>query len=173
MTSADWSNCALGLGLAIGCWTDVQHRRVPNALTVPMLVIGLLSAALGLGANDFWTSLASSIVAFGIMIGPFAFNLYKGGDLKLVVAAAAWLTPMETVSAILLGIAFGGMLGIVRLGLSKVAWRHFGATLFVLFLGRHRPDQDLAESSPDGTVAMALAFTAGILLTVQGGVAWQ
>ncbi|MEE2787093.1 MAG: A24 family peptidase [Myxococcota bacterium] len=173
MTSADWSIIALCVGLTIGCWTDVKHRRVPNVLTLPMLGVGLTMAALGFGRHDVWISLQSVMVAFAVMLVPFAMRLYKGGDLKLVVASAAWLTPMESISAILLGIAFGGVLGVVRLGLDRVAWRQLGATLFVLILGRYRPGRDLAIDAADGTVAMALAFSASVMLTVQVGVLWQ
>lgn len=70
--------------------TDLQRRRIPNWLTVPGLLAGLLLHGIVGGLDGFVSSLGGALLWF--VVG-FSFYSKVGGigagDIKLVIAAAA------------------------------------------------------------------------------------
>jgi len=150
----------------------VTTRRIPNALNLAIALIGLTGALLGQSRVDVLTALAAMGTALAVMLVPFAVRLYKGGDLKLVVAASAWLAPMEALWAILLGVVLGGILGLCQLGFRKQNWQGTWATLWLAVMGGKIVDAD-AETGTGKTVPMGVAFGAGILATVHGVTPWH
>ena len=95
----------VGVFAIIAALLDVAHRRIPNTLTYPAILIGLvvnltsgLLAWVGLDIVNRWTgavSPADGLLGFGVcaaigMIG-FAFRGIGGGDAKLLGALGALL----------------------------------------------------------------------------------
>ncbi|MBP0494946.1 prepilin peptidase [Pararoseomonas indoligenes] len=92
-----WADLALGWTLLALAWIDLEHGRLPDVLTLP-LVVGGLGATLAL---EPW---ALTDHAIGAVLGYAAFRLvalaYRawrgreglgGGDAKLLAAAGAWV----------------------------------------------------------------------------------
>ncbi len=160
----------LWIGLLTAAWTDISYRRIPNVLTVTLALTGLGIAALGLGPVDVWTSCLAMITAFAIMAGPFALRIYKGGDLKLVVAAAAWLHPLEAVWAVGLGVVLGGVFGLMqtfsRPGRLRALWTEMW--LIILSAKIKAPDTEDSKS----TVPMGVPFGMGVCAVATGVVPW-
>lgn len=111
----------LGLVLVtvlVAAGTDLWNFRIPNALTIPFLISGLLFHAF-VGQNLGW---AGSLG--GILVGtlPFALVYARGGlgagDLKLLAGVGAWLGPWVTVHVLIIS---GLMTGIYSLVLSRPA----------------------------------------------------
>ena len=155
----------VGLGLAV--WTDVTTRRIPNALNLTLAVTGLVMAIGGVGRVAPLDALSAMGLAFAVMAVPFAVHIYKGGDLKLVVAASAWLTPAEALWAILAGIVLGGLLGLMQTGFRRQGLRQLWTAIYVAVASRELPPAEAAGGT-QGTVPMAVAFAGGILLTIYG-----
>jgi prepilin peptidase CpaA len=84
---------------AIGLVCDLKTRKLPNALTVPALCIGLLyhvSHGFWLGSfsgagSELLFALKGFAVAFSIMFALWILGGIAGGDLKFVVALGCWL----------------------------------------------------------------------------------
>jgi Flp pilus assembly protein protease CpaA len=110
--------------------------------------------------------------AFAIMFVPFAVHLYKGGDLKLVVAASAWLSPGEAAWSIAVGIVLGGVIGMTQIGFQRAAWRRIRSMIWLIFVARQTDAGVDVLSDEKRTVPMAVAFSAGILATVHLGYPW-
>jgi prepilin peptidase CpaA len=110
----------------LGAAFDVRSRRIPNFVTAPAFLAGLL---LHLGI-DGWRGLAASLAA-GSLCGALFLIFYLAGgmgagDVKLVAAAAA-LAGLPNVTALLIFTSLaGGAMGIL---LALVRGR-FKATLF-------------------------------------------
>ncbi|MEJ0019961.1 MAG: A24 family peptidase [Acetobacteraceae bacterium] len=90
-------DCLLGWTLLALAWIDWQHMRLPDPLTLPLLLLGLAAAWL-----DASTTVASSVI--GAVAGYAAlwsiehgYRLVRGheglgrGDAKLFAAGGAWL----------------------------------------------------------------------------------
>ncbi|MBR9835351.1 MAG: prepilin peptidase [Alphaproteobacteria bacterium] len=86
----------LSAGLLVLSWIDLDRFLLPDALTRPLIVLGLAANVL-LGGPVLW-SVAGAVVGYGVIFG---LNLYwrrfRGqegiglGDAKLLAAGGAWL----------------------------------------------------------------------------------
>lgn len=74
-----------GLTLLAAAVTDMHHRRIPNAITLPAIGSGLILTAV-IDWKTFWITLATILVIF--FAGMFGFM--GGGDLKLIMAVVAF-----------------------------------------------------------------------------------
>jgi leader peptidase (prepilin peptidase)/N-methyltransferase len=125
-----WADCVLGWSLLALAWIDWQHMRLPDALTLPLLLAGLAATALiepaemtghALGAALGWAGLRGLGAAYRRLRG------YSGlgeGDAKLLAAGGAWLG-WQALPTVLLLAALGGLLFAVALRLrgGALGWR--------------------------------------------------
>ena len=72
------------------CWTDLRARRIPNALCVLTLALGIAYAAWSGGWAEAGNHAAHAAIALVIGAGLFAMGMIGGGDAKFYAAIAAW-----------------------------------------------------------------------------------
>ncbi len=156
---------ALLLGAAVA---DFRWRRIPNALTIALLLGGAAVSLLDPAAPRF----LSSAAAFGLVFvaGTFAwrFHLCGGGDAKLAAAAATWVGLHRLPAFALATVLAGGALSFACYALSAVnARRAVRANLLAV--------PALGPSSLVGTptagrlsVPYGIAIGAGALYAVLG-----
>jgi prepilin peptidase CpaA len=105
----------LGISLTVfalaGAFSDIRTRRIPNALVLAGLVVALaLRGAMGLTPLLDGLAAAGVALAFGLPL--FALRAFGGGDVKFMVACAAFVgLPVLGLSALFAG-AFGGLLAV-------------------------------------------------------------
>ncbi len=151
-------------GLCAASFSDLVSRRVPNALNFAFAGVGLLGQAATAGLSGVGFGLLGLLVAFVCVIVPFALQIYRGGDAKLVLAMGLWLGPTLVAIAFLAGAVFGGALGLYlaarngHLGLSLSRIRAALTT-------RTAPVVD-PDRTPTQHVPMAPAFAAGAVLAL-------
>ena len=109
--------------------TDVSRHRIPNYITYPGLILGLLWGAAsgglsGLG-NHLLGSLAAAIPLFLMFLG----GSLGGGDVKLMAAVGAILGFPAALNALIASILMGGLCAALILiwqgrlwGLTQYAW---------------------------------------------------
>jgi leader peptidase (prepilin peptidase)/N-methyltransferase len=114
-----WADCMLGWTLLTLAWIDLRHLLLPDAITLPLLVAGLLVS---------WWFEPDQIIdhALGAAAGYLFFRAVAGGyrvlrgrdglgagDAKLLAAAGAWVgwaaLPAVVLAAALLGIAMAAL----------------------------------------------------------------
>ncbi len=104
--------------------TDLLSHRIPNAITIPFLGLGLLAGAWTGG----WQGLGRSAGGIGVaVLLVSAFCLLGGmgwGDLKLCAAVGAWLGPNRMMYALIVTAVAGGVAALVVL-----LWRGAGYKL--------------------------------------------
>jgi leader peptidase (prepilin peptidase)/N-methyltransferase len=103
-----WITCGLGWTLLALGWIDWDHLRLPDALTLPLLLAGL-GAALLLDPAAAPEHAAAAVLGYlalrGLAVGYRALRGREGlgaGDAKLLAAAGAWVG-MEALPAVVLG----------------------------------------------------------------------
>jgi leader peptidase (prepilin peptidase)/N-methyltransferase len=110
-----WAGCVLGWALLALAWIDWDHFRLPDALTLPLIPLGLLvtEAIEPQGIASHAVAAAIGYLAFR-GIGE-AYRWWRGreglgqGDAKLMAAAGAWVG-IDSLSDVLLG---GSLLGLL------------------------------------------------------------
>lgn len=87
---------AVGAFTAAAAVVDIRLHRIPNYLTVPAAVLGLLYHMI-LGENapmSGLTSLAGFAVGFSLLLLPWLLGGGGMGDVKLLAALGSWLGPL-------------------------------------------------------------------------------
>lgn len=166
------------LPAAIGGWTDWRSRRIPNWLTVPTLLAGLvLNAGFG-GWPGAKQALLGLLLGFGLMLPFFAVRALGAGDLKLVTALGAFLGWQRLLAVLFVAVLVAGVMAAVLIVWKRRVKQTAGNIVHLLLalLTLHAPQPDLTLDNPNALkvpfgVAVALAvfvYTAGILW----GVSW-
>ena len=160
---------ALSLALA-GSATDIRSRRIPNSLTLPGILFGLI-LHLFLGG---WTALGLSAVAAVICGGIFLIFWLAGGmgagDVKLMAAVAA-IAGLPHVAYLLIYTALAGGVMAVILAVCRGRLRQTVVNIGALAL-HHRfeglaPHPEFNVSNPRTLrLPYALAIAAGCALTL-------
>jgi len=99
-------------GAALAALNDVVSRRIPNQLVVALALVAVAGAALERGPLAFVIALLLGCAV--LALGTFAFSLriLGGGDVKLIAALAAALTPADAVSFVLITAACGALVAL-------------------------------------------------------------
>lgn len=92
-------------------WCDLAHHIIPEFITVPLLVAGLLWSPI---ESDYWERLAGCFVAGGSMWIAFIvvskmrkIDAFSGGDVALLAVGGAWLgVSITPIFMLLSGLAF-------------------------------------------------------------------
>jgi prepilin peptidase CpaA len=108
-----------GLLAAAGAW-DIQHRRIPNLIPAALAVLFALAAVAG-SFRPLLPHLISFAVAaiFGITL--FYCRFWGGGDAKLLMAIAPFLTPRELLGFFLITGCAGGVIAAASLVKRRLA----------------------------------------------------
>jgi Flp pilus assembly protein protease CpaA len=166
----------LGASL-VAVFTDLRARRIPNLLTLPLFVTGVLQATL-LGG---WSGLSDSLLGSVALALPYLilFVLAGGGagDAKLMGAIGAWLGLMKgavvLASVSLCGVALALLVARARNDLPRVSqWTASLVRSIALDLSARRMPNgvDLGPKEiPDARkMAYAPAIGLGVLLACTG-----
>jgi len=115
----------------IASWTDYRRHRVPNWLNVSIVVLGLGAQVAFFGLAGVKSGLLGMLVGFSMLILLWAMHGMGAGDVKLMVAVGAWLGPVMTFYAVLVGALAGG---VVALGMiaARRSWFQTMANLGLL-----------------------------------------
>lgn len=81
---------------------DWRHRRVPNALSVAGLVVGLTFRIATEGFSGFSDAMGGFAVGFGSLLLVWSMGGGGGGDVKLMGALAVWLGARQTASVLVM-----------------------------------------------------------------------
>ena len=132
-----WASCALGWTLLTLAWIDAQTFRLPDALTLPLILAGLAEAlwlepdALtqrAFGAATGYTAFWALALAYRRLRGREGLGM---GDAKLLAAGGAWVG-LAGLPAVMLTAALGGLAWALRRGrpdpLERVPFGPFLAT---------------------------------------------
>lgn len=103
--------------VAAAAQADVRTRKIPNALTLPALLLGLAVHAAFHGFQGMQSSFAGLAFATLVLLPGWLFRWMGAGDVKLMAAVGAWLAWPQTVIAVLASLVMGGAISLI------VAWR--------------------------------------------------
>jgi prepilin peptidase CpaA len=118
---------AVALATLIAAATDLWRFKVYNALTLPMLAVGLVASGWSGGLAGLGSSLLGASIGLVVLAAFFALGGVGAGDVKLYVAVGAWLGPWPMLqvfaaSALANG-AYAVILSVFYLGTGEAAFR--------------------------------------------------
>ena len=178
MTVFQWG-VVIGASL-LAAVSDLRERRIPNALTFPLLIVGLLWAAWFGGL----AGLAESAGACALLALPYVLLfLFVGGgagDAKLMGAIGAWLGLRNGLTVLACVAIVGGILAIAK-AIARKRLKFVLTSVFVSFYGlilyliTHRTmklaDEQIEIRQPgDLDIPYGVAIFAGVC--AGGGIIW-
>jgi Flp pilus assembly protein protease CpaA len=179
LAACQWG-AVIGASLAAAA-CDVTSRRIPNLLTGPFFLAGLVWAPLAGGLAGLADGLAASILLAAPFIFLFAFAGGGAGDAKLMGALGMWLGLRSGV-AVLLAVVLSGLVLAVAFAVAK-SWLRPAlanvASITRVFVYTAFGNRNLAEARglmPDvkemHTIPYGLAIFAGVCLAGGGIYVW-
>jgi len=133
---------------------DVRARRIPNWITYPLLLIGLIARPADIGLAPL-ASIVAAAVAFALFAA-FALRGWMGmGDAKLAAAIALASGPALATIALWLAFALGAIVGIALLATRRIGRRQpipFGPFLALAGIAAVLVPDQLLEHSPFGVL---------------------
>ena len=153
-----------------GAVYDIRSRRVPNALTGPALLFGLLAHfALG-GVRGLGSAAAAALIAGALFLIFYLAGGMGAGDLKLMMAVAAIAGLPRVADLLVLTAIAGGVLAILvalSRGRLKATLLNVGALLVHHGTAGLRPHPDLnLLNSATLRLPYAVAIATGSALTL-------
>jgi prepilin peptidase CpaA len=148
---------------AVAVCTDMRWRRIPNGLTVPALIAGIIFNVWAHGATD-----GSSVALKGLAVGLvlllplFMLGGMGGGDVKLIACIGAWVGPLRILSIVSYGamICAGVCLVIMMRSEGLSTLKRVGADVRLLLMTRTR----LEPRTDVRTIPYSLPIVAGVVL---------
>lgn len=131
---AGWPAVAYALllsSLLVITGTDLTHQIIPDAITLPGIVLGLILAAtvLPVGAVDAILGLLAGGGLLWIMawVSPYLFGKegMGGGDIKLLAMVGAFLGWKPALLTIMVGAMTGSLVGISLISLKLIRRDHY------------------------------------------------
>ena len=102
----------LGL-LGIAVVGDLRHHRIPNALVLLGLGLGLAGQTYSAELTGLGHGVLGILIGFAVFLPMYALGGMAAGDVKLMAMVGAFLTPYDVLSAALFSLIAGGVFGIL------------------------------------------------------------
>ncbi len=168
----------LGASLAAAVW-DLRQRRIPNALTFPLLGSGIAYSAWVGGLSGAAGSLGGCLLAALPFVILFLYAGGGAGDAKLMGAIGAWLGLSQAVVALLAVVIAGA-----ALGLAQAAWhkrfadvtRRMGTlarSWYVWFVSGHRAPSAPMTDVQQLQMPYAVSIFSGVTAAALGVMLWN
>jgi len=110
----------------IACWTDLRKMEIPNVLTVPFALAGLVYH----GSTQGWDGLGSSVSGLLCGMAPllvlYLLRGIGGGDVKWFAAYGAWTGVAQALALAVWSILFAGGIAALLLLMRAPGLRKIG-----------------------------------------------
>jgi len=170
------SLATLAIILISSVYTEFREKRIPNEITVPGMLIGVLVGYLPIGIS-LQESLMGLTAGFGFMFIFYMFGGLGGGDVKLMGAVGALIGSKLIASAIVFTGLIGGAMAMFYLIWNGTFWRGFFSSVLMLGSWKRRALPDNGESEKEkageveeepelGTIPYGIAIVVGSALAI-------
>jgi len=106
--------------LAVLCWQDIRHRRLPNVLTLGGAAAALAWRLGMAGGPAFFDGLLGGVYCALLLLPPFIVKAAGGGDVKMLFAVGCALGQHRALAALLCVSVAGLLLGTVMFAAGRV-----------------------------------------------------
>lgn len=165
--TVDWITTAATLAVVVASvYTDVRTGKIPNMITAPFMVLGLILAAIGNG----WAGLGSSVLGIVLAVGLWFLcnilgRILGAADSKMLAAIGALQGHIFLLYTVAATALVGGLLGIlVSLYRGYLRERLTNLVRELYMRVTHRVPMDIENSDSQAHLPYAVAIAAGTIL---------
>lgn len=109
----------LTIVVAAAFYTDVTRKKIPNAITVPAVVMGIAYHAAAGGWTGLVFACIGTLASFVPLLLLYGFGGVGAGDVKLFAAVGAIAGTEYGLFCLMYSIVYGGIIGLVLLVVRK------------------------------------------------------
>lgn len=169
-SSQNWTLVYMLLSLVVATAFDIRCRRIPNVVTLSILLVSLIGYGFTAGLPGVLMSLKGFMLGFVLFFIPYIFGYMGAGDVKLMGAVGAVLGGANILVALLFVAVCGGTLSlcymIFRGSVSRTLSRIWMAIMYLVTqrdtsLLRFEKKELTQEGMP-----FAVAISAGVFLYI-------
>ncbi len=131
-TIMNFNNVILVLLIVSSVYFDITKKKIPNFLTFPVILWGLLAYTVSGGLDGFRFSLYGFLAGLAVFLIPFALGGMGGGDVKLLAAVGALKGYVFVLHTALLAALCGGVMAVGYLLIKKRLWRTLRKAIGIL-----------------------------------------
>ena len=111
---------------------DLHQRRIPNALTFPVMAAGIIYWSYLSGVDGFMHSTGGLLLGFAFLLPLYLFGGMGAGDVKLMAAVGSIMGPQGVFIAFLYSAIAGGLYALFVLARSRALRQTAGRYGFML-----------------------------------------
>jgi prepilin peptidase CpaA len=152
----------LTLILSICAISDIRHRRIPNILTYPTILVALTTYCVIDGLQGLLYGLGGLVFGFVMFLIPYVAGGMGAGDVKLMAAVGTVLGFKQTAVCFLFIAVCGGIMAlgfmIYRHNLKNTLLKTF---LSILYLGMHK-DASLLKRNKNEIIQEGIPYGVAI-----------
>jgi len=159
---------AVAVAVAVGAaMVDVRERRIPNRLTYPAALLGLLIQSIFNGRHGLVQAIAGGLLFGGVFFAFYCVKAMGAGDAKLAAALGCIVGSSASVQVMFATAIFGGVLAVAHTIFSRRIGHIARSTLSVVgfharFGMRTHPEVNL-DNPKAARMPYGVAFAAGTL----------
>jgi prepilin peptidase CpaA len=135
--TANWPVWFVTVALILAAVIDGFELKVPNWLTLPMIISGwIFSACQASSLNITWYSglgwsLLGTAVGLGLLLPLYAIGGMGAGDVKLLAGVGAWMHATHTAYAFAISTIVGALLAILMVAYRR-AWKKHASQFWMI-----------------------------------------
>jgi prepilin peptidase CpaA len=158
---AHWPVWLVTVTLVVAAIIDGRKLKVPNWLTFPMILSGLIYGFEVGGWSGLQASFIGTLVGLALLLPAYAIGGMGAGDVKLLAGVGAWVGATNTFYAFCVSAVIGGIIAVAMILLRR-NWRHH-KDQFVTILG-----EMITIGNPSELSAIAAKRKSSMLLLPYG-----
>ncbi|MBR0575264.1 prepilin peptidase [Proteiniclasticum sp. BAD-10] len=175
---------ALVILLVVCVYFDLKYRKIPNKITIPILLFGVIYWTVVNKLDGLTFGLVGVLVGFLVFLAPYIAGGMGAGDVKLMMAVGALLGWKLTILSALFAAIAGGLIALgyiiltksgkdARVGLFQIIivpilkflYRFTGVRKFLTWQTKY---DNAKEGTTKKYIPYAIPITIGTLLAVSG-----
>jgi prepilin peptidase CpaA len=130
---SNWEVKLVSVILIVAAWIDGKQLKVPNWITFPMVLSGLLYHSVMSG----WTGAGDSLSGIGwgllCLLPLYAIGGMGAGDVKLMAGIGAWLGATTTCWAFAVTVVVGALMAVVMVLCSGRVMHHYRQSIHIAY----------------------------------------
>jgi len=128
----NWHVRFVCLVLIVAAYIDGKELRVPNWITFPMVLSGLVFSSWMNGWSGLGDGLLGMVVGLACLLPLYSVGGMGAGDVKLMAGMGAWLGATVTFYAFCVSTVVGAVIAILMMLYKKDYQKHYANLLLIL-----------------------------------------
>ena len=171
----NWPIWFVTVSLVVAAVIDGVKLKVPNWLTIPMIISGWLYSLIAFGWPGLGWSIWGTTVGLALLLPAYAIGGMGAGDVKLLAGVGAWVHGTTTFYAFCVTAIVGAIIAVMMILVQRTWKKHLDQFLMILneIVTIRNPDQLAVIASDRKSSMLLLPYGIPIAIGTIAYFAWE